>query len=128
MNLQHAVVFLDDRSARVFRFEPDQIVEQRLHELWHYTQQHASAVRDEHEFFGKICDAMESIPELLVTGGHPDIAAFRQYVEKHRPKVAAHIVGYQVVDHPTEGTILELAQQLFMKVDRMVELGLPPAA
>jgi hypothetical protein len=55
-------------------------------------------------------------------------APTRQYVKKRRPKVAAHIVGYQVVDHPTEGTILELAQQLFMKVNRMVELGLPPAA
>ena len=76
-------------------------------------------MRSEHEFFGEVCDALEGIAEVLVTGGHKGLADFRHYVEKHKPQVAAQIVGYEVVDHQTEGQLVAMARTYFEKYARM---------
>ena len=58
--------------------------------------------------------------EVVVTGSHTAIADFRHYVTKHRPIVAFRIVGWEIVDHPTEGQLVALAKKYFMKYDQMV--------
>jgi hypothetical protein len=85
----------------------------------HHTRQHGSGVRIEHEFFGEVCDAVKDLDEVLVTGARTAVADFRHYGEKHRPPVAARIVGYEIVDHPTDPELIALAQHYFLKVDRM---------
>jgi hypothetical protein len=54
-----------------------------------------------------------------VTGSRTSVADFRHYAEKHRPHVATRIVGYEVVDHPTDPQLVALARQYFLKFDRM---------
>jgi hypothetical protein len=63
-------------------FHSEQVVERKIHEHLHFTRQHASGVRDEHEFFGAVCDAMEGIAEVLVAGRRTGIADFRHDVRK----------------------------------------------
>ncbi|MGJ7573970.1 hypothetical protein ACSFBX_25810 [Variovorax sp. RB2P76] len=38
---------------------------------------------------------------------------FRHYVEKHRPDVGNHIVGWQTLDHPTTNELVALARRYF---------------
>ena len=125
MTLFHAVAFVDHHAAQVLQFGSDQLEERKVHEHLHVTRQHGSAVRSEHEFFGKVCDSLEGIAEVLVVGGHMGLASFRHYVEKHRPLAAKCIVGYEVVDHPTEGELVAMARKHFAKYDRMVGTQLP---
>jgi len=52
----------------------------------------------------------------------PGIADFRHCVEEHRPlTAAARIVGYEVVDHPTENQLVALARKHFAKVNLMTD-------
>jgi hypothetical protein len=113
--LSHAVAFVDHQSAEVLQFDSEQVLEHKLREHHHVTRQHASGVRDEHEFFGAVCDAMDGIAEVLVAGRHTGIADFRRYVDKHRPLTAARVVGYEVVDHPTEPQLVALARRHFAR-------------
>jgi hypothetical protein len=83
MSLYHAVAFVDHQSAQVLQFSSEQVVKHTLQQHLHFTRQHASGVRSEHEFFGEVCDALEGIAEVLVTGGHKGLADFRHYVDKH---------------------------------------------
>jgi hypothetical protein len=92
---------------------------QKIHASSHYTRQHHSQVRTEHEFFGEVCGALHGIDAVLVTGSHTAVADFRHYAEKHRPLVAARIAGYEIVDHPTENQLVALARQYFLKQERM---------
>ena len=62
---------------------------------------------------------MSEIKEVLVTGAHKTQADFRHYVDKHRAHVAPQIVGWETVDHPTEGQLVALARRFFVKHDRM---------
>jgi len=121
MSLFHAVAFVDHHSAQVLQFDSEQVLERKIHEHVHLTRQHASSVRGEHEFFGTVCDAMEGIAEVLVAGRRTGIADFRHYIEEHRPLTSARIVGYEVVDHPTEKQLVALARKHFAKYDRMLD-------
>jgi hypothetical protein len=115
----HAVAFVDHQSAQVLQFSAEQVEEQHVHQKLKFTRQHHSGVRTEHEFFGHVCDALDGIAQVLVVGGHTGLADFRHYVDKHRPLTSPRIVGYEVVDHPTEHQLVALARKFFVKVDQM---------
>ena len=125
MSFFHAVAFVDHQSAEVLQFSSEHVVERQLHQHLKFTREHHSGVRTEHEFFGQVCDALDGIAEVLVTGGHIGLADFRHYVDKHRPLTAARIVDYQVVDHPTENQLVALARKHFVKYDQFVGTRVP---
>lgn len=123
MPLFHAVALVDHHTAQVLQFGTEHTEEDTLHEHLHLTRQHASGVRSEHEFFGQVCDALEGVAEILITGGHTALADFKHYANKHRPGTAKRIAGYEVVDHPTDKQLVALARHYFTGHDRMV--GIP---
>jgi hypothetical protein len=119
VSLTHAVVWTDHHNARVLRFDAQQASATKVRAGSHYTRQHHSQVRSEHEFFAEVCAALEGISEVVIAGARTSVADFRHYAEKHRPHVAAHIVAYEVVDHPTDAELLALAKDRLLKHDRM---------
>ena len=123
MPLFHAVVLTDHQSALVVQFDAEQVLPQRIQAHKHQTAQHNSAVRTEHEFFGEVCDALAGVQQVLVTGSHTATADFKHYAEKHRPLFAPQIVGYEVVDHPTENQLVAMARKVFEKHNVMA--GIP---
>ena len=125
MSLFHAVVWTDHHNAQVLQFDAEHTEAQKLRSHEHHTRQHGSAVRSEHEFFGALCDALAGIPEVLVTGPRTALADLRHYVDKHRPALAAHLVGWEPVDHPSEGQLLAHARAFFLRHDRMAGTPTP---
>lgn len=119
MPFHRAVLWIDHHSAQVIQFSADDVKAEAVHAHDHYTRQHGSAVRTEHEFFGDVCDTLTGIREVLVTGSHTAQAAFRHYVDKHRPAVAKQIAGWETVDHPSQGQLVAVARKFFAAHDRM---------
>lgn len=119
MTLFHAVVWTDHHEAQVLEFNADEVHARRVRSHAHPTAQHGSAVRSQHEFFAQLCDALDGVSEILVTGSKTSLADFRHYVEKHRPQVAGRLAGYEVVDHPSERQLVALAREFFVRHDRM---------
>lgn len=119
MSLYHAVVWTDHRSAQVVQFDADQVQSRKVQQHRHNTAQHGSEVRDAHEFMAEICDSLEGVGEVIITGPHTALSDFRHFVEKHRPKTAGRIVAYEAVDHPTEPQLVALARKHFLRHDRM---------
>lgn len=125
MSLFRAVVWTDHQSAQVLQFDPEHVTVHKVKAHAHPTAQHGSGVRTEHEFFGALCDSLEGIAEVLVTGSHTAIADLRHYIDKHRPRTASHVIGYEVVDHPTEKQLVALARKFFLESDRMSGVPTP---
>jgi hypothetical protein len=123
MTCFHAVVWTDHHHAQILQFDAEHIESQKVKAHAAHARQHGGVVRTEHEFFAQLCDAFKDVPEVLVTGSHQSLADFRHYVEKHRPGALQHIVGWEVVNHPTEGQLVAQARQYFRKYDRMVANG-----
>ena len=116
--LFHAVVWIDHHHAQVLQFDAEHVQAQKVKSHSHPTRQHASAVRDEHGFFGEVADALAGISEVLVTGPRTAKADFNHFMQKHRPAVLAQVVGYETVDHPSDNQLVALARQWFVKYDR----------
>jgi stalled ribosome rescue protein Dom34 len=119
MSEQHAVVWVDHHHAQVLHLDGASVQTQKIKAHSHHTRQHGSQVRTEHEFFGEVCDALTNIKEVLVTGSHKAQADFRHYLNKHRAQIAPRVVGWETVDHPTEGQLVALARRFFVAHDRM---------
>ncbi len=119
MSLFHAVTLINHDFAEVLQFDNDHVVKQKVHQHHKFSRKHHSDVRTQHEFFGQVCDALKDIGEVLVVGGHTSLSDFKHYVEKHRAQTAPSIVGYEVVDHPTENQLVALARRYFAKYDQM---------
>jgi hypothetical protein len=122
MPLFHAVVWTDHQNAQILQFDAEQVQAEKVHAHTHHTAQHGSQVRSQHEFHAHVCDALEGITEVLLTGSHTSLADFRHYVEKHRPQTAARIVAWEVVDHPSTNQLVALARRFFRAYDRTVTL------
>lgn len=125
MALFHAVLRIDHHRAQVLQFDPDHVESHQLRAHAHPTHRHASAVRTEHEFFAEVCDALAGVAEVLVVGSRTALSDFRHYVDKHRAATARHIVGYEAIDHPSDGQLVALARQYFLKYDRMAGTPTP---
>ena len=125
MTLFHAVVHIDHHTAQVVQFDAAHAQAQKVHQHTHYTRQHGSEVRAEHEFFGSVCDALAGVKQVLVAGSHTAQSDFRHYVEKHRPETGTRIIGWETVDHPTEAQLLALARHCFVKYETMAGIPTP---
>ena len=125
MSLFHAVVWIDHEKAQILQFDAEHVQSQKVKAHTHHTAYHGSGVRTGHEFFGEVCDALDGITEVLVTGSRTGTADFRHYAEKHRPAAAKQIVGYETVDHPSEAQLVALARKYFLKYDRMAGTPTP---
>jgi len=119
MTFYRAVLWIDHHHARLLKFDAEQSQLQQVHAHTHNTRQHGSAVRTEHEFFGEVCDALGADIRLLVTGSHQAQADLRHYLAKHRPAVAPQVIGWQTVDHPTDGQLLAQARSFFDQHERL---------
>jgi DNA-binding ferritin-like protein len=122
MPLFHAVVWTDHQTAQILQFDAEQVQAEKVHAHTHHTAQHGSQVRSQHEFYASLCDALDGIAEVLLTGSHTALADFRHYAQKHRPQVAARVVGWEVVDHPSTNQLVALARRFFRAYDRTVSL------
>ncbi len=125
MTLFHAVLLIDHHEARLLQFDAEHVQASRVKAHRHLTHQHKSAVRTGHEFFGEVCDALDGIAEVLVAGGHTAVSDFQRYAQHHRPAIAKHLVGHELVDHPTEPQLVALARRWFLKHDRMAGVPTP---
>ncbi len=125
MTTFHAVVLIDHQSAQILQFDAEHVETQKIRAHNHYTRQHGSTVRSEHEFFGEVCDALAGVTEVLITGSQTAQADFRHYIEKHRPAAAKQVVGYETVNHPSENQLVAMARKYFVKHDRMAGTPTP---
>lgn len=117
--LAHALVWIDHRSAKVLQFDKAHVEVQKVEAHTHATRQHGSGVRTEHEYFGAVCDRLAGISEVLVAGPRTAQSDFRHYVDKHRPALAAQIVGWHTGDHATDAELVAMARRYFDQYDRM---------
>ncbi|MFG6447657.1 hypothetical protein ACG0Z6_05300 [Roseateles sp. BYS180W] len=125
MSLFHAVVHLDHHQAQILQFDTEHVQSEKVKASSRHSKQHHNTVRTEHEFFAEVCEHLQGIAEILVVGSSTAQSDFKHYVEKHRPALVRHVVGYESVDHPTERQLVALARQFFLKHDRMAGVPTP---
>jgi stalled ribosome rescue protein Dom34 len=119
MSYIHAVITIDQQKALIAPFDADGFETLHVKSHHHDTPQHNSDVRDAHEFFAEVSDKLKGLEQVLITGSHKGLSDFKHYVEKHRPEIAKRVIGYEVVDHPTEAELVAFARTAFDQYHRL---------
>ena len=111
----HAVAKIAHHNAKILQFDAEHIELKKVQAHTHYMLQHGSDVRDEHEFFGEVCDDLADIAQIVVAGSPTALSDFRHYVAQHTPNLLPRIIGWEPVDQPTEAQLVVMSRKYFLE-------------
>ena len=74
---------------------------------------------EDQKYYHEVAHAVADAKEILVVGPSNAKLALIKHLHKHDPAVADKVVGFESVDHPSDGQLLAYARHYFLKVDLM---------
>ncbi len=120
MQTNHALVWIDHRSAHVVHFDRE------IDEVTTVTSKHGNehlhhksmAVGDGNskshpDFFIDVISAIGESAEILVVGPADAKTEFQKYTECHHPEMAKRIVKVEPMDRATPGQLTDYARHFF---------------
>ncbi len=130
----HAIVWMDSKEARIFRFNADDVEQAHVRAHNPYRQVHHKAgaigagrmVLDV-SFFDHTIDALRGVSEWLLVGPANAKLDLLKHIDHHVPWLKQKLVGVETLDHPTDGELLAHARSMFKAIDRMQPNSPAPA-
>jgi stalled ribosome rescue protein Dom34 len=122
----HALVWIDHREARVFKFNATQADHTTIRSDQPHAHIHhkANSTDSGHapidkEFFRHVAEAIAQSGAILISGPANAKIELVAYIKKEQPKLAEKISGIETLDHPSDGALVALARAFFKADDRM---------
>jgi hypothetical protein len=135
MSHGRAIVWMDSKQAHVFRFNAEDVEEERIRAHSPFRQVHHKAgvigaghAHLDRDFFDHIIDALRGVREWLLVGPSHAKNELLAHLDAHVPWLKAQLVGVEPMDHPTDGELLAHARRVFKSVDRLQPNSPPPPA
>jgi hypothetical protein len=130
----HAVVWMDTKEARVFRFNAEDVERQRIkaHSPFRKVHHKAGVIGAGHQqldrdYFDHIVDALRGADEWLLVGPGGAKDQLVHHVEAHIGWLKEKLFAVEAMDHPTDGELLDHARRFFKAADKL-QPNSPPAA
>jgi hypothetical protein len=137
----HAIVWLDRNEAHVVMFDREHIAAQKIksrsthkptggHGGSHQGSGRGPGTHGHHSpggghnaadeaYYHAIAESLKGVHEILVTGPAQAKDEFRAHCARHDKEIDQAIVGLIPSDHPSDGQLVAMARQYFLKHDRM---------
>ncbi len=135
MSHGRAIVWMDSKQAHIFRFNAEDVEEERIKAHSPFRQVHHKAgvigaghAHLDRDFFDRIIDALRGVREWLLVGPSNAKNELLAHLDAHVPWLKAQMVGIEPMDHPTDGELLAHARRVFKSVERMQPNSPPPPA
>ena len=127
MTHNHAIVWMDSREARIFRFNAADVEQGRVkaHNPFRQVHHKAGVIGAGHMsldagFFAQIVGDLEGVTEWLLVGPSGAKQELLHYIDLHAPTARKSLVGIEALDHPSDGELLDHARRAFKAIDRML--------
>lgn len=128
MSTFHAIVWLDRSEAHVIMFDREHVDAQKIKSRSTHkspggrgdivNESHATKKIDDN-YYHSIAEALKGVHEILVTGPAQAKDEFKAHCEHHDKDIAKAIIGVISSDHPSDGQLVAMAKQYFLKHDKM---------
>ena len=128
MSTYHAIVWLDRSEAHVIMFDREHVDAQKIKSRSTHkspggrgdivNESHATKKIDDN-YYHSIAEALKGVHEILVTGPAQAKDEFKAHCEHHDKDVAKAIIDVISSDHPSDGQLVAMAKQYFLKHDKM---------
>lgn len=112
------VVWLDHKTAKLFKMVPGKMETENLHrdDGGGHEASHKKAM--EEKYYHELAKRISAASEILLVGPGLAKQEFKHHLEKHHHEaIAKKVVGMETVDHPTEKQVLATARKFFKKFD-----------
>ena len=127
MTHNHAIVWMDSREARIFRFNAADVEGEHLVAHNPFKKVHhkagvigAGRLSLDTSFFDHIVDALRGTTEWLLVGPSGAKQVLLRHLDSHMPWVRKTLVGVEAMDHPTDRELFDHARRAFKAIDRML--------
>lgn len=127
MKHNHAIVWMDSREARIFRFNAADVEQEHVtaHNPFRQVHHKAGVIGAGHMaldagFFAQIVDDLAGATEWLLVGPSGAKQELLRYIYQHAPAARKTLVGVEAMDHPSDGELLDHARRAFKAIDRML--------
>ncbi|GAB3487545.1 hypothetical protein GCM10027399_01450 [Curvibacter fontanus] len=114
----HAIVWLDRSEAHVILFDREHIAAQKIKSRSHHKATGGHSSGDE-SYHHSIAEALKDVHEILITGPAQAKDEFKAHCARHDQDIDKAIVGVITSDHPSDGQLVAMAKQYFLKYDQM---------
>lgn len=127
MHIQHAVVWVDHREARIFLLDREGFERATVStELPHHQTHNRAGTIDgkraapDQSYYEKIVTALEPAAEWLIVGPSSARDELASHIRARDPHLADRVIGVEPADHPTDREIVAHARAYFKAADRML--------
>lgn len=123
----HAVVWIDHREARIFRFTPTDVAHLVLHpdHPTRHIHHKANAIgsgqaAEDHAFLQAVTQSIADAGEILIAGPANAKTELVKHIRRNAPNLMHAVVGVETVDHPSDAQLIAYARKYFKAADRML--------
>ncbi len=120
----HAVVWIDHRQARVFRFsaeDPEKIVVHAEHPILEFKRgerRTGHRLADDQHFLEEVTKAVAEAEAILVVGPSSEKHEFVKHIERVHPSMAVKVEGVEAAEQPGEAELVAHARRFVKAADR----------
>ena len=119
--MRQTALWIDHNEAKVFQLDGIASDKETIPSTKHHVHRHPKSQEtrthnhpdDEPRYFGQVIAALEGDEEILIMGPSVTKLHFLRYAQKHAPAVAAHVVGIESADHPTDKQLIAHVRHYF---------------
>jgi stalled ribosome rescue protein Dom34 len=119
--MRHMAIWIDHDEARIFEVTDAAFEELTVSSAPHHVHRHPKSQetktrnhpQDEIRFFADVARAVGNAEEVLITGPSVTKLRFLRYAQQHAPTLAAHVVGVESSDHPTDRQLVAHVRHYF---------------
>ena len=120
----HAIVWIDQREAKVFHFNSTGVDRMNLrpHRPTRYIHRNVSpsagcgSLLDD-EYFERVAGAIAEAKAILITGPASAKSELIAHLTRHHPEIAGCIVGVETIEHPSDGALTAVVRLYFNPKD-----------
>ena len=120
----HAIVWIDQREAKVFHFNSTGVDRMILHPHRPTRHIHRNASMSggcksllDDDFFERVAVAIAEAKAILITGPDAAKSELAAHLTRHHPETAGCIVGVETIEHPSDGALAAVARLHFNPKD-----------
>ena len=119
--MRQTALWIDHHEAKVFQLDGATSDKETIPSAKQHVHRHPKSQEtrthnhpdDEPWYFDQVIAALEGDDEILIVGPSVTKLHFLRYVQKHAPTVAAHVVGIESADHPTDKQLIAHIRHYF---------------
>ncbi len=121
MDSSHAIVWIDQTEAKVYRLTAENVDASTFTRHHSHVRRHHDATRerehpaDAQHFYHEVASALTGSGDVLVVGPAKAKLELLKHIQRHDRGLEARVVGVETVDHPTDGQLVAFARGYFEK-------------